>query len=135
HFDAGLLGRFLRQKAMARGVVHREAHIEDGVLNDLGNIQSLITDTGETLSADFFVDASGFSGLLIQKSLQTPFVSYSQQLFNDAAVAIPSAMTTEIPSQTRSTALRHGWAWQIPLTNRFGNGYVYSSAFCSADEA
>lgn len=40
-------------------------------------------------------------------------------------------------SQTISTALRHGWAWKIPLTQRHGNGYVYvySTAFCSPDEA
>ena len=38
-------------------------------------------------------------------------------------------------SQTVSTALRHGWAWKIPLTQRYGNGYVYSTAFCSPDEA
>ena len=38
-------------------------------------------------------------------------------------------------SQTISSAMRHGWAWKIPLTSRNGNGYVYSSAHVSADEA
>ena len=40
-----------------------------------------------------------------------------------------------IPSETVSTALKHGWAWKIPLTARLGNGYVYSSQSCSADQA
>src|SRR5262249_13351870 len=76
-----------------------------------------------------------FAGLLIQQTLKTPFVSFSNNLFNDAAVAVPSPIGTDIPPQTISTALKHGWAWKIPLTQRYGNGYVYSSAFCSSDEA
>jgi len=63
------------------------------------------------------------------------FVSFSANLFNDAAVAIPSPIAGPIPSETVSTALKHGWAWKIPLTSRFGNGYVYSTQFCSPDAA
>jgi hypothetical protein len=67
--------------------------------------------------------------------LKTPFVSFSENLFNDAAVAMPTPIGGTVPSETVSTAMKHGWAWKIPLTQRFGNGYVYSSQFCSADQA
>src|SRR5580693_1840687 len=49
--------------------------------------------------------------------------------------ARPSPLEDTTPSETVSIAMQYGWAWKIPLTSRFGNGYVYSSQFCSADEA
>jgi tryptophan 6-halogenase len=82
-----------------------------------------------------FVDCTGFAGLLIDKALKTPFISFAENLFNDSAVAMPTPIGATIPSETVSTAMKHGWAWKIPLTQRFGNGYVYSSQFCSADQA
>jgi tryptophan 6-halogenase len=40
-----------------------------------------------------------------------------------------------LPSQTLSAAMRCGWVWKIPLTNRYGNGYVYSSDYIEPDAA
>src|ERR1700730_5994965 len=135
HFDAVLLGQFLHKKALERGVRYQSCHVTHANLDDSGAIASVATREGETIAADFFVDCSGFAGLLIDKSLHTPYISFASNLFNDAAVALPSPLEDTIPSETVSIAMQHGWAWKIPLTSRFGNGYVYSSQFCSADEA
>jgi len=135
HFDAMLLGQFLQKKALERGVRYKSCHVTHARLGADGAIESVATEEGETIAADLFVDCTGFAGLLIDKALKTPFVSFSNNLFNDAAVAIPSPIDAAIPSETVSSALRHGWAWKIPLTSRYGNGYVYSTQFCSPDAA
>jgi hypothetical protein len=135
HFDAVLLGEFLHQKALERGVRYQSCHVTHANLDRDGAITSVSTREGETIAADLFVDCSGFAGLLIDKALHTPYVSYANNLFNDAAVAMPSPIDGAIPCETVSTAMKHGWAWKIPLTSRYGNGYVYSSRFCSAEEA
>ncbi len=135
HFDSVLLGKYLHKKAMERGVRYKSCHVVDVTLNEKGEIASVRTKEGETVEADFFVDCTGFAGLLIQKAMKTPFIGFAENLFNDSAIAMPTPMGDHIPSQTVSTAMKHGWAWKIPLTSRYGNGYVYSSAFVSADEA
>ena len=135
HFDAMLLGQFLHRKALERGVRYKSCHVTHARLSADGSIASVETEEGEAFAADLFVDCTGFAGLLIDKALKTPFVSFSSNLFNDAAVAIPSPIDASIPSETVSTALKHGWAWKIPLTSRYGNGYVYSTQYCSPDAA
>lgn len=135
HFDAALLGRFLHRKAVERGVRYKSCHVTNASLDADGAIASVSTRDGETIAADLFVDCSGFAGLLIEKTLKVPFISFADNLFNDAAVAIPTPLGDSIPSETVSTALQHGWVWKIPLTNRFGNGYVYSTQFCTPDAA
>src|SRR6185437_5340457 len=116
------------------GVRYRPCHVTHATLDEKGAIAYVSTRDGETIRADMFVDCSGFSGLLIQQALKTPFVSYVYVLFNDAAVALPSAIDGAIPRATVTTALRNGWAWKIPPTHRYGNGYVYSSRFCAAED-
>ncbi len=137
HFDANLVGAFLREHAVAKlGVVHRERTVKQVVLNADGTIDHLRADDDERIEGNFFIDCSGFRASILQGALHEPFQSYASNLFNDSAVALPSANDPGvIPCETRATALSAGWVWRIPLTNRAGNGYVYSSAHVSSDEA
>lgn len=135
HFDAALLGVFLREQAVARGVVHREGRVVDAKVSPAGEIASVTTDDGATIAGDLFVDCSGFAALLIRGKLGVGFDSFRDNLFNDSAVVMPTPMDRAPPVETLATALSGGWCWSIPLTGRFGNGYVYSSDHLSADAA
>jgi len=135
HFDSVLLGKYLAKLAINNGVNYIQAKCEKAHNHVNGEIKSIELHTGEQIEGDLFIDCSGFRSVLLQQHLAEKFTSYQDVLFNDSAIAMPSNSENVIQSQTLSTAFSNGWAWQIPLTNRIGNGYVYSSEFISADQA
>jgi tryptophan 6-halogenase len=136
HFDAYLVGAFLRDHAKKLGVIHLEQHVTKIERAENDDISHLLTAQNKQISGDFFIDSSGFRASLIQEVLDEPFIAFAENLFNDSAVVMPTpAHPHLLAAQTSATALSCGWAWDIPLTNRTGNGYVYSSAFISDDAA
>ncbi len=135
HFDSALLGKFLERVAARKGVKYVQATVNEVVLDQQGNIDYLKSVEGQTIKADFYVDSTGFRSQLLQQALKVPFISCAESLFNDSAVVFPTPQTGDVEVQTIATALKNGWAWTIPLTHRIGNGYVYSSRFCSKDAA
>ncbi|GAB3012705.1 tryptophan halogenase family protein [Bowmanella dokdonensis] len=135
HFDSALLGQFLAEHAQNQGVNRIVANVAEVEVHPNGDLSAVMLSDGRRLKADFFIDCSGFNSLLMQQSLKVSFKSFKDNLFNDSAVVMPSAISSVLPVETRSTALSSGWAWKIPLRNRFGNGYVYSSDYIDADQA
>ncbi len=137
HFDATLVGLFLRGHAVAKlGVIHLERTVRSVAIDARGHVEALRCDDDERIDGDFFIDSSGFRGVIVQEALHEPFQSFADNLFNDRAVAMPTPSDPgPLACETRATALSAGWVWKIPLTNRTGNGYVYSSAHLSADQA
>ncbi len=136
HFDAGLIGQFLKEQAIARGIKHIVDTVTQVKQHENGDISGVETEHTGFIEADFFIDCTGFASVLTSKTLDIPFLSYKDVLFNDRAVALPTHLDGDtLPSQTISSALKHGWAWKIPLNNRFGNGYVYSSDHTDPDAA
>ena len=137
HFDAVLVGHVLREHATTKlNVAYLERTVSEVMLDEEGSVASLHVKGGEAISGDFFIDCSGFRGAIIQKALKVPFIPFTENLFNNRAVAMPTPNDEGyLPSETRATALSAGWAWRIPLTGRAGNGYVYSSHYIDTHAA
>jgi tryptophan halogenase len=138
HFDASKFAQFLRAFAEKLGVRRIDARVAE-VLRDgeEERLRGIRLDSGEVLEASLYVDCSGFHRLLIERSLQAGFVDWRHWLMCDRAVALPCAAANpaQLEPYTRSRALDAGWSWRIPLQNRVGNGYVYSSDHLGDDQA
>ncbi len=136
HFDAGLYAQYLRKAAEPRGVKRIEGKIVDVAIDgERGFLQSVQLENGERLAADFFIDCSGFRGLLIEGALGAGYEDWSNWLPCDRAVAAPCAHGDAFRPYTQASAQQAGWQWRIPLQHRVGNGHVFSSQYLSDDEA
>lgn len=135
HFDAGLYAGYLRRYSEAKGVIRHEGKVKSVRRCDNGDIAAVTLDDGRELAGDFFIDCSGFRGLLIEQELQTGYEDWSHWLPCDRALAVPCAAAGDFTPFTRAIAHQAGWQWRIPLQHRIGNGYVYCSQFITDDEA
>jgi len=136
HFDASRYAQYLREH-IAPGAVQRiEGKVVDVRLRaGDGFIESLQLDNGEIVEGDFFIDCSGFRGLLIEGALNTGYENWQHWLPCDRALAVASAPGGPMRPYTQASARTAGWQWRIPLRHRVGNGHVYCSRFISDDEA
>jgi len=135
HFDAGLYARYLRDLSERGGVKRVEGIVEQVELSDCGDISTLQLNNGESISADLFLDCSGFRGLLLNEALEVEYEDWTHWLPCDRAVAVQCEASYPVAPYTQSIAHDAGWRWRIPLTKRTGNGVVYSSQHLSDDEA
>src|SRR4029453_17688088 len=111
HFDASLYAKYLRGLSEQHRVKRTEGKIVDVAQHENGDIASITLESGQTIEADFFIDCSGFRGLLIEQTLKTGYEDWSHWLTCDRAMAVPCARTSPLTPYTRSTAREPGWQW------------------------
>jgi tryptophan halogenase len=137
HFDTFKLNNYFTDICFKRSV-----KMIDGTVKDIsrdantGCITEVSLDNGTSVSADFWIDASGFQRVLMSRLNSTDWTSFSDYLLVDSAVAAPSSEDPNgIRPYTRAIAKNAGWMFEIPTRERRGNGYVFSSQFTSEDSA
>ena len=136
HFDATKFGGWLRDN-LCQTVEHTKARIITTLYDDACKVKALVDDEGNHYEADYFIDCSGFSSVLLEKSMGQDFIEFPN-LPNDSAVVTHVPYTDkekELSNTTDGYAMDNGWLWTIPLWNSIGKGYVYSSKFCGKDQA
>lgn len=131
HFDAGLVAGYLREQALKRGVTRLQRTVVTATQRADGFLEELVFADGGRLTADLYIDCSGFRGVLIEQILETGYIDWGDHLPCDRAVAVPTAISGPRPPYTEASARPAGWHWRIPLQHRIGNGYVYSSRHAS----
>lgn len=135
HFDTNKVAVYLKDYASKRGVEFVDDVYTESILNDSGNIDKIICENSEH-SADLFIDASGFKGLLIDKVLGVKFNSFEETLINNKALVVKIPYTDkdiQMANFTRCTALENGWCWEIPLWESVSIGYVHSLRFSNEE--
>ena len=137
HLDAVKLGQFLREHCTGKlGVRHIDDDIVAVQQAEDGDITAVVGTKSGPITADLFVDCSGFRSRLLGQALGVPFIDCNDVLFIDRALAVQvpyEEANAPIVSHTLSTGQKHGWIWDIGLQNRRGVGYVYSSRHAGSE--
>jgi tryptophan halogenase len=135
HIENAKLVGCLENIAVESGVEIIDDIYESATRNERG-IASLRFKSGRELTADWYVDASGFRAELIGGVLDEPFRSFSGGLFCDRAVAGGWERDDEhLQAYTTAETYDHGWCWQIEHEHHINRGYVFGSAFLDDDQA
>jgi len=138
HFDAFDVGRYFKKVVLKH---NNTSWVDDEVTtvnldNETGFIKSLKLKSGKDLKGDFFIDASGFSKVLMI-ALGNSWVSYQEHLpVNSAMPFLIPYNDNETPEPwTTAWAQSSGWMWQIPTLERKGCGYVFCDDFITPEQA
>lgn len=104
-------------------------------ISDSG-IAGLILDNDKEITADLYIDCTGFQRLLV-KHLNFKFEPCDEYFNNASLVGNPEYEGEAYPDHayTQHHALKYGWAFTIPMDTRRGNGYQFNRNLFDNEDA
>jgi tryptophan halogenase len=129
---------YMQRKVQQLGAEVLDGDVVEVTRHDSGDVKSLKLKDGREIEGDLFIDSSGFKSILLKETMGAKFLSYGDALLCDAAV-VGSWQRPEDDADVRPyttvETMDHGWCWQIDFLEHVNRGYVFSSAYCSPEEA
>jgi tryptophan halogenase len=135
HIDGVLFSKFVLEKFKNKLTIVDDIVLDIVKKPDSEEIDYLITEKNKKIVGDFYIDASGFKNILFQK-LKNNWIDKTDWLPLNRFIPNPvPANHKSLPVFTTAEASDEGWILQVPLQNRWGTGYLFSSNFLSNDAA
>jgi len=139
HMNARKTADYFKTIGISRGLKIIDAIVDEFIVNQNNDINQIVLDNGQKIECDFIFDCSGFARLVIGKFYKSEWVSYSDKLICDKAFGFFLPQTEEIDVNkiytTKATAMNCGWMWEVPIKERFGCGYAFSSKHTTVEDA
>lgn len=136
HFDGHKVGQFFKNICEKDGIKTIDGVVKDVIVNNKGEVTSILLKNSVSVKSDFFIDCTGFARVLMNK-LDVKWKSYSKYLPVNCAMPfiLEYKKNEQILPYTTATALSSGWMWNIPLKTRKGCGYVFDETCISRIDA
>ncbi|SDF82825.1 tryptophan halogenase [Limimonas halophila] len=132
HLDPEAFAHLLWETAVQRGIEHVLADVAEVERDDAGNAAALRLADGGAVPVQLVFDTTG----RIHRELGGAEVEAAPTP-NDRVIAarMPAPRGAKKRPSMDVTALSAGWAWDFPLRNRIGAGYVFSAQHLSDEQA
>ena len=130
--DASKLVSLLKKESKKLEIKHINSNVIRIERNSNG-IDYLLIENEDKISADIYIDATGFKRLLMDPNQN--YINFEFLPCNAAVASSTSHKNKEITPCTRAIAHNAGWIWDIPLYSRRGIGCVYSKEHMNKSEA
>ena len=137
HIDALKLVEYLKHD-LTEVFDEKVNFIQSGVKNierDDNGISSLTLEDDSIITADLYVDCTGFKSILKDNRDR---VDTSDRLYVNTAVVHPVEYIdkdNELIPYTTAQAVDHGWIWKTPLQSRIGTGMVFNRSITDIEDA
>lgn len=135
HVDAGKLVTFIQKKLKDR--INFVAMDVNEVVRNGDNVEKLILKDGSEISAEIFIDCTGFRSILRPKETLDR-VDLLGRVFTNTALCTQiqyENFDAECRPYTRAEAVDNGWIWTIPTQSRMGSGIIFNNEVTTPDEA
>jgi tryptophan halogenase len=138
HIDATLFGDFIINKFKDGIKIIDDTVLDVSLKGSTNEIDYIICSNNGRIDGDFFIDATGLESILFNKLKGNTWKDTKDWFPLDRFIPNPVYIDNtqkQIPVYTTAEATENGWILQVPLSNRWGTGYLFSSEFTRDEEA